>query len=313
LKAKEKAIIIIIALLITQFALPWIARSVKAAPDETDTGWLNYPGNHCLDLNETVDSVSCGTANLFQVQNFTVEAWIKPNSTVRSGSDVEHYHHQYGTIVSYRDINNGLYGWWLGFDYHMGDLLLVFTISGNIFEFYSSNNVWYNTSWYHVAATYNRTGYGNLNIYKNGSLDAQNNSTYAIQYNLNLNAQSELMIGAQPPRLGSDNQYGGLIDEVRIWNVTRTQGEIQNAMVRVLNTTEMANPNLIGYWRFDEGAANTTSHDFSSYQHDASLSIPPPVWVELPEFSSIMAMIVFTTACTFAVLLSRRKMHCSQD
>jgi hypothetical protein len=55
---------------------------------------------------------------------------------------------------------------------------------------------------------------------------------------------------------------------------------IQSDWNRTLNSTEMANPDLVGYWRFDEGSG-LTSHDYSIYHDDASLASAPntPQWV----------------------------------
>ncbi len=58
--------------------------------------------------------------------------------------------------------------------------------------------------------------------------------------------------------------YNGFIDEVRIWNIARTQEELQTAM----NTTLQGNEKgLAGYWNFDDGTAN----DFSKNGNDGKL------------------------------------------
>jgi hypothetical protein len=47
------------------------------------------------------------------------------------------------------------------------------------------------------------------------------------------------------------NSFHGLIDEVRVWNVARTEAEIRDGMNRILRGDE---PGLVGYWRLDEGS-----------------------------------------------------------
>ena len=50
--------------------------------------------------------------------------------------------------------------------------------------------------------------------------------------------------------------YNGLLDEVRIWEIARTQEELQTAM----NTTLQGNEKgLAGYWNFDDGTVNDSS------------------------------------------------------
>ena len=53
-----------------------------------------------------------------------------------------------------------------------------------------------------------------------------------------------------------DNYWDGQIDEVRIWNIARTQSEIQATIKTTLQGDE---PGLVGYWNFDDGTANDLS------------------------------------------------------
>lgn len=301
MKTRETVTAILVALLVVQLTIPFVVGKVKADIAETGSSWIDYPGNHWLDFNETVGSVTCGNSTVFHLQDLTLEAWIKPNSTVESGSDLLHYHHQFGAIVSCRSEGTGWLGWWLGFDYSRGELLFYFTIgSGTFYKFYSSQTVWYNTSWYHIACTYNRTNYNNVKLFVNGTLDSQGNATEAIYYDTQ--SPSKLVIGAQvpiPPAYTETTQFGGFVDEVRIWNISRTQGEIQGAMERTLNTTETTDRNLIGYWRFDEGPSSDTSHDYSVYHNDAILtlspfvpSIPPATNTNPNEFISTLGFVI---------------------
>lgn len=66
----------------------------------------------------------------------------------------------------------------------------------------------------------------------------------------------------------------GIIDEVRIWNVARTQQEIQLNM----HWEQMGNePGLVGYWRLNEGSGST-AYDNSPNSNTGSL-INDPDWV----------------------------------
>ena len=68
--------------------------------------------------------------------------------------------------------------------------------------------------------------------------------------------------------------FHGTIDEIRIWNVVRTETEIQADMYREIPGNE---PGLVGYWRFNEGSGNITL-DQTSNNNDGSLQ-GGPTWV----------------------------------
>ena len=103
----------------------------------------------------------------------------------------------------------------------------------------------YNWRWYHVAVTLD---HGTMRLYINGVLDRgplPGGLTPAT-------SDWPLSFGWEGQPV-SGKRFDGLIDEVRLWNVVRTQSEIQEAMTRSLTGTE---PGLVGYWRFDEGSGD---------------------------------------------------------
>lgn len=100
--------------------------------------------------------------------------------------------------------------------------------------------------WYHVAATWDGSV---AKIYINGVLDASNNYSGTLS-----STPGPLEIG----RLGLHNSvYNidyytyGILDEVRIWNVARTQQEILDNYQHSLNIFSAAT-SLVAYYRFDE-------------------------------------------------------------
>ena len=51
------------------------------------------------------------------------------------------------------------------------------------------------------------------------------------------------------------NIFNGIIDEVRIWNIARSQNDIQEYMYKQLTGTESG---LVAYWQFNEGTGDIT-------------------------------------------------------
>jgi hypothetical protein len=68
--------------------------------------------------------------------------------------------------------------------------------------------------------------------------------------------------------------FPGVIDEARIWSVARTAKEIKESMETSLKGDE---PDLVGYWKFDEGSGETT--DDATGNNNGEL-VNGPKWVE---------------------------------
>ncbi len=104
-----------------------------------------------------------------------------------------------------------------------------------------------NNQWGHYAFVFD--GSGNVTGYYNSVKSSTVSDSYTF---------TNIGIGAN--FLDSWGKYfKGLIDEVRIWNVARTEEQIQSAMNRPLTQSEINSGNLAGYWNFDNGRAS----DFS--------------------------------------------------
>lgn len=97
--------------------------------------------------------------------------------------------------------------------------------------------------WHHVAGTFNGQI---MTLYVNGvkriSLPLEKNDKIIAK-------GYPLLVGASP---NSQISHSGLIDEVRVWKITRTQEEIQSTMNSTLTGDEEG---LVGYWNFDDGTA----------------------------------------------------------
>jgi hypothetical protein len=95
--------------------------------------------------------------------------------------------------------------------------------------------------WHHVAFTYTGTA---INLYVDGSLDASAAAT------------GTCLATTQPLYMasgGSFSNFMGIIDEVRCWNIARTQTEIQDKLDEVLIGNEVG---LQAYYNFNNNPYN---------------------------------------------------------
>jgi hypothetical protein len=126
-------------------------------------------------------------------------------------------------------------------------------------------------TWTHIAATYDQT---TIKIYINGVLDGT------------LNASNPIPTGNEVWYLGKrfagPDMISGLMDEVRIWNVTRTQAQIQSSM----NTdVPVSSAGLRAYYKLDE-STGTSASDATGNGYNGTL-INGPTW-QVPS-TSILA------------------------
>jgi gliding motility-associated-like protein len=97
---------------------------------------------------------------------------------------------------------------------------------------------------YHLAATYDGAM---LKYYVNGCL------TGSMAWTGNM-IQSNLITAIGNQSSCACEQFTGYIDEVRVWNVARTQAQITANMLNL--PTPATQPGLLGYWKFDGTMVN---------------------------------------------------------
>jgi len=162
--------------------------------------------------------------------HFTLEAWIYQNAA------------GYNTILD------------------KGDYRYLFDIDYNKIGFYSSGTGtgWAHSDevipvgeWVHVAVTYDKAN-SEIKFYKNGALI----NTVSGTLNSMTPDNGDINIGRQQPSSCGCNIMNGSIDEVRIWNVARTETEISENYTNGLSGTETG---LKAYWQFNETSGTTVS------------------------------------------------------
>jgi VCBS repeat-containing protein len=176
-------------------------------------------------VNDYASTPLDGTA-LTQV---TVEMWVKPSAVANAG--IFQWSHALGADTPY----------------------IYFYDNGSSFTLYADNNYLLNTplprdQWTHMAATYDGSSW---RLYKDGVLIG----TYTGGTSNQPNAQS-LYFGH-----GYAGFWNGQIDEARVWNVARTQAEIQGAMSASLVGNEAG---LITYYQFNDGPGSASAANAAS-------------------------------------------------
>jgi len=205
-----------------------------------------YEGNFALSfdgLNDVVQMPHMYTDSLL-TDAWTLEAWIKPSEHENFQPNIVGFprrhpnlelcglsaqcKNQNSVLTQLREKTNGKY----------------FTIISN--GAHSTVG-----KWMHVAASWDNV---TLNLFINGEIDATSapyTSGYKDAYEcIGMDCEEGLQVGGFRFAGLSTQYFEGLIDEVRVWSVGRSQKDIQYTMKQTLQGHE---PGLLYYWRFDEG------------------------------------------------------------
>jgi signal transduction histidine kinase/DNA-binding response OmpR family regulator/ligand-binding sensor domain-containing protein/protocatechuate 3,4-dioxygenase beta subunit len=110
--------------------------------------------------------------------------------------------------------------------------------------------------WVHVACVFTTNG---ATLLVNGRT-AGTKPTVLLS---TVNENSENYLGISPD-LTNSSSLDGQMDEIRIWNIARTEAQIQGDLSRSLTSSE---PGLVALWNFDDG----TARDVTGHGHDGIL------------------------------------------
>jgi hypothetical protein len=182
-----------------------------------------------LDFDGINDYVSASTGGPTGTSNRTVECWIKTSKNISTQQILVDWGttSPNGARFTLNLINFGK---------------LRIEVGGNGFN--STQSI-ADGNWHHVAITYDHAATLKFKMYIDGQLESNQNTTVAV----NTSATGGFQIGRRSDMV---NYFDGTIDEVRVWNVVRTQAEIQAAM----NSEFCAIPaGLVAYFKFNEGVA----------------------------------------------------------
>lgn len=167
---------------------------------------------------------------------FTIEGWIK---------------------MSYNGGLMGIFG-------QIGDAMVFVENNELVFMVESDDRVstpWlYNGQWIHVAGVANST---DMSLLVNGEVVASEPITTGSQFS---NPNASFAIGGDVTT--GDDPFIGSMDELRVWDIARTQEEIQNNMFSTVTGEPV---NLISYFQFNEGIIGNNLKNISNINNSANL------------------------------------------
>jgi hypothetical protein len=195
------------------------------------TSAVNLSAQNALRFDGTNDNVLTSFNGITGTNARTVEAWIKTG--LSTSQEV---------ITSWGTMSPN--GSRFTFNLIAGKLRIEIGGQG-----YTAPTVIADNQWHHVAVVYDPTATTKYKLYVDGTLDGQSNLTV----NINTAGTTGMYIGVRTDLV---NNFTGWIDEVRVWDVARTQTEISTNMSSEFCVIPT---NLVSYFKFDQGVAEGTN------------------------------------------------------
>lgn len=209
---------------------------------------------YCIEFDGNNDYINIGDVNNLGTSDFTLEAWFYINSSAGIGNKIVNK----GCTTAGIPSNSG-YALRANRDATtMVELQVGPYYGGQIRVQYFGIET---QKWYHVAGVRKQNNYY---LYLDGQLVAEETSDIVI----NVDTDIPLVIGAIYKGATPTNEFmNGRIDEVRIWNVARTQSEINANKDCAITSPQQ---NLIAAYNFDlkEGLI---VKDLSGFGNDGSM------------------------------------------
>ncbi|MEM0360148.1 MAG: DUF2341 domain-containing protein [Candidatus Diapherotrites archaeon] len=198
------------------------------------------------------DIVSIPDSDSLDMKNdsFSIFAWVKRNKF----NDEQQIVAKYGSIAY-----NG-YRFEFGADNKLG----FFAGDGGSWDIYlQSSSTITDSGWHHVGVVINRSSVGQLYI------DGKPNGNAASATSIgNINNADPVYIGSAQ---WSTKRFGGIIDDVRIYNYAKSAQEIEadyNFGVREHSAhIQITDQNLVALWHLDGNAMQTTALDSKGSNH----------------------------------------------
>ena len=240
------------------------------------TLYAQWTAGAALQFDGTNDYVTFGIGNALAYPTYTIETWFK-----RTGAGVGVTTGTGGITSAIPLVTKGTsetesatvdINYFLGIDANTGVLIADFEegaggTNPSLNHPVSGSTIIANNIWYHAAMTYDGT---TLKIYLNGT---QEGSLTVGQPSASATT-SPTAFGTSIRSNGTTVQgyFAGVLDEVRIWNYSRTQTEIRST----INTELTSGTGLAARWGMNEGSGTTVASSVGTFIGTLTNG---PVWV----------------------------------
>ena len=210
--------------------------------EAADEVFVEDIAGNSLEINGINEYIDVGNDVSFDLGNvMTIEAWLKPQEQAgRQGIFSSRYANSSGSFQL--EIGTG-----------SGGTKRIVVSGVNTWVAQTGDNVYNIDNWTHIAYVRAGIGSGTHKIYVNGVLQTLiSDNPYDFVDNTAHKVLGSGTSGAQ--------FYKGMADEIRIWNIARSEEQIRNDMYRTLTGYETG---LVSYYQFNEGSGTTTYDNVS--------------------------------------------------
>lgn len=243
----------------------------------------NFGGGNAIDFDGVDDYVSVPHHTALariNAEPVTLEAWIKPDNFLNYGATILAKGRTGGNeSANYAlRLGNG--------NYNDSRLIFYYRSSGGNFNTFTSTNPVITAGvWQHIAVSYTFGTSSSIKLFVNGT-EVPGSWTSSTGNESPVSTTDPLWIGAMNGIAveAVEQPFNGQIDDVRVWNVTRTPAEIAGNVNNALTGSETG---LVGYWKFDETSGTALSDSSPTANHGTMIggtrvaSTPPLSRVDL--------------------------------
>ena len=127
--------------------------------------------------------------------------------------------------------------------------------------------------WHHLAATYDGTSV--IKLYVDGVEQSVTTQTSSGSAPYIEDQTTIAVIGARTESDGNPGSFmNGMIDEVTLWNTALSTAQVQSLYIqgRVFDTNSIASGNVVGYWKLENNANDSSGNSRNGTNNGATYS-----------------------------------------